>query len=83
MVTDMMKKEKIKVRIFFGTHKAEGEVITHEGYRGRLSDILNDTRVFLNLNSTTVYDAASGKLEFKADFICINKRSITVAMQID
>lgn len=83
MTSEMMKREKIKVRLFFGPYKAEGEIVTIEGYRGRLSDMLNDNKGFINLVNAVVYDNASGKLDFKHEFLCVNKRFVIAAMQIE
>ena len=70
------KKGLSKVVIHIKNFKIIGEIATHEGYRGRLSDILNEEKRFLNINEAEMFSAVDDKPVHKADFLCINKEAI-------
>lgn len=79
MFEQEVHREKIKVKIFTSTHyRIEGEVVIQEGYRGRLSDVLNDGRIFLPVSDAKVYSEASDKLVSESRFLSVNKSAISV-----
>jgi hypothetical protein len=82
-MADDAKREKIKVRIFTATHhRIDGEVVILEGYRGRLSDVLNDGRIFLPISNAEVYDE-KGDLVSQSPFVSINKSAASLIIPLD
>lgn len=77
------RREKIRVRIYTNTgHRIEGEVVILEGYRGRISDVLNDGRLFLPISNAEVYDE-KGDLISQSHFVSINKSAASLIIPLD
>ena len=80
---EAVKREKNRIRIHTSLYKIEGEVTVHEGYRGRLSDILNDPKPFLAIINAEVYSIEKGTLLYKSNFICVNKQIMSMVIPIE
>jgi len=75
------RKEQLKVVIFTSQHKIQGQL--HLVENSRLSDILNTesiSRDFLPITDALVTDISDGKI-FKAGFLSVNKKKITMVME--
>ncbi len=84
MPEDDAKREKVKVHIYTSTHhRIEGNIVIHEGYRGRLSDVLNDGRVFLAVSEAKLYDTTSGVMVSQSRFLSVNKSAASVIVPVD
>ena len=84
MSDDDAKREKVKVLIYTSTHhRIEGEIVIHEGYRGRLSDVLNDGRVFLAVSDAKLFDTANGVQISHSRFLSLNKSAASVIVPVD
>ena len=80
-MADAIGKENVKVQIDTLSHtRIVGEVVVHGGYRGRLSDMLNDNRPFIAVNNADI-TTQDGKAQH-AGFLCINKQAITAVIPL-
>lgn len=82
-MAEILKKDKIRVRMYTDAYKIEGEIPTHEGYRGRLSDMMNDGKNFLNLSNVTIYSLANDREVLKSNFLCFSKSYILFISPIE
>lgn len=73
---DLLKKEKMKITILTADYKITGEIPTHEGYHGRLSDLLNEEKKFLNISDVQIQSKADDKSIVNIRFLCLNKDAI-------
>lgn len=74
-MAEVLKKETMKVTIVMKDYQIEGDIQTREGYKGRLSDLMNEERRFLNISDaevTSFIDRSRKKIKF----LCISKESI-------
>lgn len=78
-----MLKDKMKVVIHTNSCKLEAEIPTHEGFRGRLSDILNDGKMFLNLTHVIIYSLDNNEEINRFNFLCFNKSDIVFISPIE
>ena len=74
-MADILKKEVVRVLIITKEYQIEGEIQTHEGYRGRFSDLINDDKRFIGINNAEV-TTFSDRTKRSLKFICVNKNSI-------
>ena len=74
-------KSKIaEVEVWTEQHRIVGKVhiTTKEGYRGRLSDLLNQPELpFLSLTDVSVYKL-DGDLLWQARFLAVNKSAVVL-----
>lgn len=82
-MADIVKRDKIRVQLYTAFYKVEGEIPTHEGYRGRLSDMLNDAKMFLNLSNAVIYSLNNNQEIARSNFLCFNKSDIIFTLPID
>ncbi|MFH1825637.1 MAG: hypothetical protein ABH873_10520 [Candidatus Firestonebacteria bacterium] len=73
---ELLKKEKIRITIVTTDYKITGEIPTHEGYHGRLSDLLNEEKRFLNISDVEMQSRVDDKSIVSAKFLCLNKDAI-------
>lgn len=71
----ILKREVMKVSIITREYQIVGEIQTHEGYRGRLSDLINDDKKFIGINNAEV-TFFTDRTKRNVKFLCINKESI-------
>lgn len=71
-----IKMERVKIVVYTTDFIITGEIPTHEGYRGRLSDLLNEERRFLNITGVEIRTRTDNKVIHTANFLCLNKDSI-------
>ena len=68
--------EAVKVTIVTKDCMITGSIVKREGYRGRLSDIVNEDKRFINMKNVDIIfnDTTKGKKHL--EFLCLNKDSI-------
>jgi len=54
-----------------------------EGYKGRISDMLNDDRTFLPLTNVTVFPLEGENPRRRTDFLALNKASIVLVQALE
>jgi hypothetical protein len=69
------KSKKIKTIIHIKDYKITGEVVAYESYKGRLSDVMNYDKRFINLTGVEI-KASDDTIFYKGDFLCLNKDAI-------
>ena len=75
MVKDCIKQCQIQARMKLESgEEMRGCLKTIEGYRGRLSDIMNNDTKFLVMSNVDVKDGAGR--EYRLNFACINKAAV-------
>ena len=72
-----------KVVIHIRNHKIIGEIATHEGYRGRLSDVMNEEKRFININDAEMFSLVDDKPVYKVAFLCLNKDAIILVHPLE
>jgi hypothetical protein len=80
---EILKREKIKVVILTTDYKITGEIPTHEGYRGRLSDLMNEEKKFINVTDAEVKSRLDDKLIANIKFLCLNKNFIILIYPLE
>lgn len=77
------KRDKVRVRIHTSVgYRVEGDIVILEGYRGRLSDVLNDGRTFLPVSNAEVFDEKGDPLSHHA-FVSLHKSAASLIIPID
>jgi len=74
------KSKAAEVEVWTAQHRIVGKVHipTEEGYRGRLSDLLNQQDLpFLSLTDVSVYKL-EGDLLWQAKFLAVNKFAVVL-----
>jgi hypothetical protein len=74
------KSKAAEVEVWTAQHRIVGKVHipTEEGYRGRLSDLLNQPDLpFLSLTDVSVYKL-EGDLLWQAKFLAVNKSAVVL-----
>ena len=77
------KKEKIRVEIYTNLHRIEADLHVFTG--ARLTDIMQsrETSSFFALTNVVVFEVASDKEVFRADFIDINRSHIIMVRPLE
>ena len=69
------KSKKIKTIIHLKDYKITGEVVAYENYKGRLSDVMNYDKRFVNITGVEI-KSSDDTIFFKGNFLCLNKDAI-------
>jgi small nuclear ribonucleoprotein (snRNP)-like protein len=56
-------------------YKITGEVVAYDNYNGRISDVINYDKKFVNITGVEVR-SADDTIIYKGNFLCLNKDSI-------
>jgi len=82
-MADEVKRDKVKVRIYTSMgFRIEGEIVILEGYRGRLSDVLNDGRTFLSVSHAEVFNE-KGEVVSHHPFVSIHKSAASLIIPLN
>jgi hypothetical protein len=68
------KKIKTTVQLKQG-YKITGEIVAYENYNGRISDVINYDKKFVNITGVEVR-STDDTIIYKGNFLCLNKDSI-------
>jgi len=68
--------EVVKVTIVTKDCMITGSIVKREGYRGRLSDIVNEDKRFINMTDAEIVFNDASKAKQTLEFLCLNKDSI-------
>ncbi len=69
------KMEQTRVKLKVGNLEVFGTIaVISNGYRSRLSDLINNNHQFISLTDVEVYE--DNKIIDKTPFMCINKQAI-------
>ena len=79
-----MENRHQRVLIETGRHRIRGQVtLAREGYRSRISDMLNASeRDFIALTDVTI-DQLDGGEQLRCDFLAVARSKIVFAMPLD
>lgn len=67
--------KKIKTIIQLKDYKVTGEVVAYDNYNGRISDVINYDKKFVNVTGVEV-KSSDDTIIYKGNFLCLNKDSI-------
>jgi plasmid replication initiation protein len=67
--------KKIKTIIHIKDYKITGEIVAYENYNGRVSDVINYDKKFINISGVEV-KSSDDAIFYKGDFLCLNKDAI-------
>jgi len=85
MVLKVVKSKIAKVDIWTERYRIHGSlhISQTDGYKGRLSDLLNkhDT-TFLSLSDVTLCSLITGDVEWRGEFLAVNKSSIVLVQAV-
>ena len=73
---DKPKVEEVAVTAETKDCFINGDVVKREGYKGRLSDIVNEDKRFISLTSVEVIYKDTSKPKKNLSFLCLNKDAI-------
>ena len=82
-MSDLLRKENMRIVVYTHDYKITGEIPTHEGYRGRLSDLLNEDKKFLNIINVELRTRAEDKMVSTLKFLCLNKDMVEIIHPIE
>ena len=74
------KKTNIKIHTADGWRIQGETTIRAGGYRGRLSDFLNDPQAFIAVENAAIH-SADGEIFAQGVFLCINKQNISLVIE--
>lgn len=64
------------VKIITKEYEISGQIKRGEGYRGRLSDSINEEKDFINLVNVEIISRDAVKARIQVEFLCLNKASV-------
>ena len=67
--------KKIKTIVQLKDFKITGEIVAYENYDGRISDVINYDKKFVNITEVEV-KSSDDTIIYKGNFLCLNKDSI-------
>ncbi|MFH1410536.1 MAG: hypothetical protein ABIG80_03175 [Patescibacteria group bacterium] len=75
MEANTPKSKKIKTIIHTKDYKITGEVVAYEKYEGRISDVMNYDKRFINLTGVEI-KSSDDSIFYKGNFLCLNKEAV-------